>query len=189
MKIKNTLFVIAFTTIFLITKAIGQTSEIQSNSDFLVAQPAADRTVSFNVSDTGVYKPIIWGLDLAWLSESNIRRGIAFMGADRVDVVRASFQPTLPLVNGDLQAAQIADLNARINLINLTGSKTLVALNCDHPTVDAWYAGNAERWAQLIDVTTRRVQERGRKVITVSPFNEPDFGWGQGTVTDFYNIA
>lgn len=189
MKIKNTLFVIAFTTIFLITKAIGQTSEIQSNSDFLVAQPATDRTVSFNVSDTGVYKPIIWGLDLAWLSESNIRRGIAFMGADRVDVVRASFQPTLPLVNGDLQAAQIADLNARINLINLTGSKTLVALNCDHPTVDAWYAGNAERWAQLIDVTTRRVQERGRKVITVSPFNEPDFGWGQGTVTDFYNIA
>lgn len=56
--------------------------------------------------------------------------------------------------------------------------------------MDAWYVGNAERWAQLIDVTTRRVQERGRKVITVSPFNEPDYSaTGQGTLSDFYNIA
>ena len=190
MRLKNTHFIIAIALAFLTENTHSQTSETQSNSDFLIAQPAADRAVSFNVSDSGVYKPIIWGLDLAWLSDANIRRGIAFMGVDRVDVVRASFQPTLPLVNGDLQAAQISDLNRRINLINLTGSKTQVVLNCDHPTVDAWYVGNAERWAQLIDVTTRRVQERGRKVITVSPFNEPDYSaTGQGTVTDFFNIA
>ena len=190
MRLKNTHFIIAIALAFLTENTHSQTSETQSNSDFLIAQPAADRAVSFNVSDSGVYKPIIWGLDLAWLSDANIRRGIAFMGADRVDVVRASFQPTLPLVNGDLQTAQISDLNRRINLINLTGSKTQVVLNCDHPTVDAWYVGNAERWAQLIDVTTRRVQERGRKVITVSPFNEPDYSaTGQGTVTDFFNIA
>ena len=138
-------------------------------------------------------KPIIWGLDLAWLSESNIRRGIAFMGADRVDVVRASFQPTHPLVNGELQFAQTRDLDTRLNLINLTGQTTQVALNCDHPSVDPWYLGNAANWAALIDATTKRVQDRGRTVVSVAPFNEPDFGWGQYTgqngMSDFFNIA
>jgi hypothetical protein len=173
---------------------IAQTNaQVSSTSSNLVAQPVPDRTVLFSVTDAGVSKPIIWGLDLAWLSESNIKRGIAFMGADRVDVVRASFQPTHPLVNGDLQTAQINDLNTRLNLISLTGAKTKVVLNCDHPSVHSSYLGNAANWAQLIDATTRRVQERGRSVISVSPFNEPDFGWGQYTGSngqlDFYNIC
>lgn len=162
-------------------------------SNPIVAQPVPDRTVSFSVLDTGVYMPIIWGLDLAWLSESNIRRGIAFMGADRVDVVRASFQPTLPLVNGDLQTSQVNDLNTRLNLIDLTGAKTKVVLNCDHPSVDASYIGNAVNWAALMDATTKRVQARGRTVVSISPFNEPDFGWGQYSgqngPLDFYAIC
>jgi len=65
--------------------------------------PFTDRILLFNLSDSGLYKPIIWGLDLAWLSEDNIRRGIAFMGEERVDVVRSSFMPVLPLNNGELQ--------------------------------------------------------------------------------------
>ena len=171
----------------------GMSHIVAQSINPIVAQPVPDRTVTFSVSDTGVPKPIVWGLDLAWLSESNIRRGIAFMGADQVDVVRASFQPTYPLVNGDLQTAQITDLNTRLNLIALTGTKTKVVLNCDHPSVDASYLGNAVNWAQLMDVTTRRVQERGRTVVSISPFNEPDFGWGQYTgqngQLDFYNIC
>lgn len=170
-------------------------AQTTSASSFLIAQPIPDRTVSFSVADSGAAKPLTWGLDLAWLSEANVRRGIAFMGADRVDIVRASFQPTYPLVNGDLQTAQINDLNTRLNIIDLTGSKTQVVLNCDHPSVDASYIGNAANWAQLIDATTKRVQDRGRKVISVSPFNEPDYGWGQYSgsssngMLDFYNIA
>jgi len=159
-------------------------------SGSLLCQNISDRSLIFNVSDTGTYKPIIWGLDLAWLSEDNVRRGIAFMGADRVDVIRSSFTPTAPLVNGDLAATELGRLNQRLNIIKLTGANTKVVLNCDHPTVDAWFKGNAARWAQLIDVTTRRHQDAGRQVITVSPFNEPDYtATGQGTVTDFYNIA
>jgi hypothetical protein len=166
---------------------------VTSASYNLVAQPVSDRTLLFSVTDTGVPKPITWGLDLAWLSESNIRRGIAFMGADRVDIIRASFQPTYPLVNGDLQNAQLVDLNSRLSLIALTGTKTKVMLNCDHPSVDASYLGNAANWAQLMDVTTRRVQAAGRTVVSISPFNEPDFGWGQYSGSngqlDFYNIC
>lgn len=163
------------------------------STNLIVPQPATDRTVTFSVSDTGVYKPIVWGLDLAWLSESNIRRGIAFMGADRIDVIRASFQPTLPLVNGDISGSQITDLNTRLGIIDLTGTKTKVVLNCDHPSVDASYVGNAVNWAALIDATAKRIQARGRTIVSVSPFNEPDFGWSQYTGSngqrDFLNIC
>jgi hypothetical protein len=53
-----------------------------------------------------------------------------------------------------------------------------VALNCDHPSVDSWYVGNAPRWAQLVGATARRVPAAGATVVTVAPFNEPDYGWG-----------
>ena len=65
-----------------------------------------------------------------------------------------------------------------------------MVLNDDNPTVDPSFTGNATNWAKLIDVTTRRHQEAGHTVITVSPFNEPDNPASvQGTATDFYNIA
>ena len=170
----------------------GQPASI---SDNLTAQPIPDRSVFFNLSDTGEYKPITWGLDLAWLSESNIRRGIAFMGTDYIDVVRSSFTPTAPLINGALQQEELNRLNERLGIIDLLGAHTKVVLNCDHPRVDPWFkdengVGIPSRWAELMDVTTRLHQEHGRIVITISPFNEPDYtGTGQGTITDFYNIA
>jgi hypothetical protein len=164
-------------------------AQVTSTSGTLVAQPVPDRTVSFDVSDLGVAKPITWGLDAAWPNEGHIRRGIAFMGADRVDLMRASFQPTHPLVNGDLQQEQIDWVNFRISLVNLIGPHAKLTLNCDHPSVDPWYAGNAERWAQLVDVTARRFQEAGRTIVTIGPFNEPDYGWGQGSNQDFFNIV
>lgn len=156
---------------FEIAQINAQTTSASNN---LVAQPIPDRTISFSVSDSGVSKPITWGLDLAWLSESNVRRGIAFMGADRVDLIRSSFTPTAPLVNGALPATELGRLNQRLNIIGLLGANTKVVLNCDHPSVDPWYAGNAARWAQLIDVTAKHHEDKGRTVVTVSPFYEPD---------------
>ncbi|HLP05072.1 MAG TPA: hypothetical protein VK152_06560, partial [Paludibacter sp.] len=167
---------------------------VTSVSSYLVAQPVPDRTVSFNIADAGVSKPITWGLDLAWLDEVNIRRGVAFMGTDKVGLVRSSFTPTDSLVNGDLKSAELATLNNRLGIIKKwLGANTRVVLNCDHPSVSSWYIGNAARWSQLIDVTTRRHQESGLRVVSVSPFNEPDFGWGQYSgnngQSDFFNIA
>lgn len=164
-----------------------------STSSNLLAQPIPDRTVYFDVSDTGVSKPIIWGLDLAWLEyggRENFIRGMAFMGTDRVDIVRSSFTPTSPLVDGELQAEELRRLNERLEIIDLLGRNTNLELNCDHPSVDPWFVGNATRWAELIDVTARHHEDSGHKVVVVSPFNEPDYSWtGQGTIDDFYNIA
>ncbi|GAA3980634.1 hypothetical protein GCM10022210_34880 [Mucilaginibacter dorajii] len=166
-------------------------AQTTSASNYFVAQPIPDRTVPFRVTDAGVSKPITFGLDLAWLSEVNVRRGVAFMGADRVGLVRSSFTPTSALVNGDLAPAELATLNQRINIINTwLGTNTKVVLNDDNPSVDASFMGNAANWAKLIDVTTKRHQDAGRTVVTVSPFNEPDNPLSQqGTVNDFYNIA
>lgn len=170
-----------------ISQSKAQTTSTSSN---LVVQPPSDRIVPFSVSDTGVDKPIIWGLDLAWRSEDNIRRGIAFMGADRVDIIRSSFTPTAALINGELPTAELNILNERLSLINLVGPNMKLALNCDHPSVHSSFVGNAANWAALIDVTARLHEEAGHTIVTVSPFNEPDnSSTGQGTITDFYNIA
>lgn len=143
---------------------------------------AQDRMVLFDLSAPGVTKAIPnWGLDTAWYSQDNVRRGAMFMGSNRVDVVRISFTPTSALVNGDLQANEIAILNNRLSWVNQWANPaTTVCINEDSPTVDAWFKlGNGyidpARWAQLIDVTTRRAQESGRTVSAVAPFNEPDY--------------
>lgn len=128
------------------------------------------------------------------MSESNIRRGVAFMGAERVDVVRISFTPTAALVNGQLQSEQYALLNQRLDYVDLVGPHATVMLNADPPTVDPWFkdaSGNtiASRWAELMDVTARRAEGRGRTVIAAAPFNEPDYSTHQGTMQAFYDVA
>jgi hypothetical protein len=178
------------TSLFLLlVGAQNMAAQTASTSSFLIAQPAADRTVLFYPTAAGVAKPFDCGLDVAWTDESNMRRGIAFMGAENVKVVRASFQPTYALVNGDLQQAQIDALNERMRITNLAGKNIDVMLNDDPVSVDSWYKGNAANWAQLIYATAKRVAAAGHKVVSVAPFNEPDYGWGQGSLTDFYNIA
>ena len=153
------------------------------------AFPEVERSVYYSVNDSGLYLPITWGLDLAWLSEDNIRRGIAFMEQENVKVIRSSFMPTIPLNDGELQGDALTNTNLRMNIIEThLGHSPKIVLNCDHPTVDNYFLESASNWASLIDVTTRMHQERGFEVISVSPFNEPDYGWGQGSIDDFYAI-
>lgn len=170
-----------------ITKINAQTSA----SDNLVAQPIPDRTITFDITDTGISKTIEFGADLAWASKGNFRRNILFMGKDQVDLVRASFQPKYPLVNDTaLAQEQINDLNYRLSLIGTyVGPNTDLTLNCDHPWVDDWYVGHPDRWAQLIKASTQMYLDAGHNVITIGAFNEPDYGWGQGSAQDMYDIT
>ena len=64
----------------------------------------------------------------------------------------------------------------------------------DPPTIDPWFtdaSGNVvpERLAELIDVTARHCEERGRTVIAAAPLNEPDYDTKQGTIQTFYDVA
>jgi hypothetical protein len=175
-------------SLFSLNNVIAQTI---SASNYLIAQPVPDRTVYFGVADAGVYKPITFGLDLAWLDGNNVRRGIAFMGKERVKIIRSSFMTTNPLV-GDtaLQGDALLNTNKRMDIIsNYMGLGTNLMLNLDAPTIDASFNGNPVNWTKLMKVTAKYHEKRGFKVVCVAPFNEPDNPYAAvGTVQDFVNI-
>ncbi|MDL2241543.1 RICIN domain-containing protein [Bacteroidales bacterium OttesenSCG-928-L03] len=199
-------YLLALLALLLVWSGSSGMAQIASTSDNLKPSLAADRLVRFDLSQKGDSLPIEWGLDTAWPSEENIRRGVAFMGKDNVDVVRVSFQPTRPLVNGQFQSgdftyggktyqSQTYWLNERLRLVGLTGEDTRVVMNCDHPFVDPWYTPsansvNAQNWAAMIELSVKYVQDKGRVVTSVAPFNEPDYtNTGQGNRNGFGSIA
>lgn len=164
-------------------------------SDGLTPIPTGTKVV-FSTADAGVQLPVRWGLDTAWPSEENMRRGIAYIGKEQIGVVRVSFQPTAALV-GDtaLTAGQLQAISNRIRLAKLAGKPELY-LNSDPADgqVATWFTSSsgkayAARWARLIDLTLTRYRAAGLTVRTIAPFNEPDYGWGQGTIDDYREIC
>lgn len=166
---------------------------------FLTAGPACaqDRTVLFGVSEAGVSKAATnWGLDTAWYDENNLRRGAAFMGSNRVDVVRISFTTTNALVAGQLGAVQLNILTNRLTWVDRWANPaTKVCINEDSPTIDPWYYDgsvvNSTNWAANIVAHAKRAKEWGRTVVAVAPFNEPDFyrAERQASMQKFYDTA
>ena len=180
--------VLLLTVLALGTGFSSLSAQTNAASDQITAQPAADRIVPFRLSEQGVVRPVEWGLDTAWEDEGNIRRGQGFM--ETVDIVRVSFRPTDPIVDGDLGADQKEHIQTRLGLLGFVSPKPKLAINSDHPKIDDFYKGNAQAWAQMMDLHTRYFQDAGYEVISVAPFNEPDYTYtGQGTREDFYKIA
>lgn len=161
------------------------------------ATPASgqDRELFFDTTDPGVDKSIpTWGLDTAWLNEDNVRRGVIFMGQPQVDVVRVSFTGDWPLAAGDLGVDAQAEFDARMAIVdNHTEADTALYLNNDTGTADpSFIAGagvDAAAWAELIDVTRQKCEDEGRTVVSVAPFNEPDFATWQGDVNRFGDVC
>lgn len=173
------LLILSFATTGILCQPIYTMAQTYSTSSNLTALPFTDRTVSFKVSEKGITRDVKWGGDLAWFDENNLRRCVLFMGKDNVEVVRTSFQPTYPLVDGDLQQQQKDTLQARIHMLRWANPDIELFLNCDDPHMSPWFVdpvegANAERWAQLIDVAMKYYQEAGYNVVSVAPFNEPD---------------
>ncbi len=170
-------------------------------SSGLVAHPKTDRTLAFGVTAEGEKFPVIWGMDTAWPSEGNVLRGVAFIGKEVLGTGRVSFQPSDLIVDGQLSTAQKKALDERLRLISLSGVKD-IALNCDHevlcnkdnyPNADTNYKnyyGKPEEWAKMIEASVLYCQEKGFNVVSVAPFNEPDYtAWKQGPKSDFLAIA
>ena len=162
----------------------------------LTTAGAQDHTLLFSTSDPGVSKAIpTWGLDTAWLNADNVRRGALFMGKPQVDVIRFSFTGDWPLTNGDLGSSALAEFNDRMNIVNAyTDSHTALYLNNDSPTYDSSFIGGDGRiepvaWAQLINVTRQRCVNAGRSVLAISPYNEPDNSFEQGSMTRLGDVC
>ena len=173
-----------------------------SRASFLTPTPNADVVVPFRYLDEGKPTPIEWGLDLAWLSNDNVRRGIAFAGKELIDVIRTSYRPTESVEEGALSSSQRNYIQRRTSIIKSRAKSGVeLVLNCDHPSVDEWYNDaevtseeRGKRWAQVINLHIKRYAELGlTNFVTISPFNEPDFGWDQGLASsrqaDFLNTC
>ena len=136
-------------------------------------------------------EPIKWGMDVAWDNEDNVRRGTNYIGKDVMATGRISFQPSdLVDENGNLSVAQQNALQARLDHISLSGVRDVI-LNCDHEKLNKDnYYGKPEEWYRVIKASVLYAKNKGFNVITISPFNEPDYdGWGEGTKDHFKAIA
>ncbi|MCR5819700.1 MAG: RICIN domain-containing protein [Bacteroidaceae bacterium] len=189
----------------LFIAVLASTASIEaqvSSSSTAKAYPIPHTTVPFRISDAGTKLPdITWGLDLAWFSESNLRRGAQFAGQDLIGIVRVPFQTiNTGALNGALTQGQTDTLNIRINYVKKWAPKADINLNSDQrdgnsQQVTSWYrssnsATQATRWSELIALYKRHVESKGLKVVSVSPFNEPDYSpWHQGSKADFNAIC
>lgn len=136
-------------------------------------------------------EPIKWGMDVAWDNEDNVRRGTNYIGKDVMATGRISFQPSdLVNENGELSVAQQAALQKRLDHIAISGVRNVI-LNCDHEALNKDnYYGKPEEWYKVIKASVLYAKKKGFNVITISPFNEPDYdGWGEGTKDHFKAIA
>lgn len=170
--------------------AANAQEEIATSSQQLTVNTTVATAVPYSVDDAGEQFPVIWGLDTAWPDEWNMRRGTAFIGAENLGTARASFQPNNLITNGELSASQKAALDKRLNLIRYSGV-TSIALNCDHEVLNkANYVGKPAEWVKLIEATARYCQSKGYTIVSVAPFNEPDYSsWGQGSQADMTEVA
>lgn len=105
--------------------------------------------------------------------------------------------------NFGLPTKMARKLKARIDMIKLTGT-TKVNINCDHEVLTKKLDDNGNygtetdnvgknnytrtkllgsepttAWLNLIKASVKYAQAQGLEVVSVSPFNEPDYGWNQ----------
>ena len=166
----------------------------------LSAQTAqkADVTLCFDISQEGVRYQPTWGLDQAWISEQNMRKGINHMGKENVGIGRSCFRTTKALTNDSALANdQITYLRRRANIFNLVNDSLPLVLTSDQEAgSDPYFVTNKNcninHWAANINSHVHWMQQNTKHpVIGVSPYNEPDYWTVEegATVTKQWQLA
>jgi hypothetical protein len=153
---------------------------------------AQDHTILFSPSDPGVTRSITnWGMDTGVISFDVAQRDLIFMGTNTVNFVQVAFEANAPLTNNDLSAAQKVDLTNMLNLASMAPSANRWIMSCGTGAgVDPWYQSGTgtvypDRWAALMCAWQRNFN---KTMWITQPFNEPDYGWGQGSQQNLYDI-
>ena len=73
----------------------------------------------------------------------------------------------------------IDTLQMRVNMFKWVKPDVKLMINCDAPFMSTYYTdengANAAHWAEIIDLSTQYYQDAGYEVVSVAPFNEPDY--------------
>ena len=159
---------------------------------------AQDVTIAFDLSQSGKRFTPTWGLDQAWISEQNMRKGINHMGIENVKIGRSTFRMTKALNDdGSLQADQIEKMTERNRILSIASPTLPVVFTADQEAgTDASYLtggkANVAQWAAMIYAHVDWMAHNSQHpVVGVSPFNEPDY-WSKeegATPANHYEVA
>lgn len=151
-----------------------------------------EHVVLFDTSKPGENKCIpTWGLEVTWPSYENTVRTLEFMGADEVDFVRVAFVADKPLMDGQLSTEKREEMDRMAELALIAGKdKPWTLMPGTESGVDAYFKRGTEidtaRWVNLMELAANYYQH---PFFFAEPFNEPDYGWGQGTKENLAEIC
>jgi hypothetical protein len=163
--------------------AVQAQSEHSSAANFLTPGQKADVLVPFSVDDEGQRFEPIWGMDLQWINEQNLRKGVRHMGLENIGLGRSGFRATQALENDSvLGNDQISYLRRRSDLFTKVVGETLpLVLTADQePGAVSYFVNNkncnVDHWAAMINSHVHWIEANTKHpIIGVSPFNEPDY--------------
>ena len=142
----------------------------------------ADVTIPFDLSQTGHRFNPTWGLDQAWISEQNLRKGVNHMGKENVGIGRSAYRFTKPLINDSALASDIINvMKQRAGIFDIVNKSLPIVFTADQEagTCDYFVVNkkcNVEHWAAMINSHVHWMQQNTQHpIVGVSPFNEPDY--------------
>lgn len=209
---KPSAFTLAGTLALIASAASARAADIPTVFDAHAVNNTVERTLTFDPTGTGAQLPACWGLDTAWDSNDNFVRGMRAMTPDIVDIVRVSYNPyALVTTQGQVPAGECTrQLNSRmekvakVEALRSGNRKVDIAINLDATRLDLqgdyyyinegaldWNLGtkNHSEWAKLLHAYVSTIRrDFGNPVVSIAPFNEPDYKWNGLHMAHFKNI-
>jgi hypothetical protein len=164
--------------------------EIRSSSSlYLPAFSKPDNNITFSLSAEGKRFDPTWGLDQAWISRQNLRKGINHMGKENIGIGRTAFRYSEALTDDSLIST--ADINAmrnRNSIFDELNPKLPLVFTADQEAVDPEKtsgppeyfvknkSANIDHWAAMINSHVHWMQANTQHpIVGISPFNEGDY--------------
>ena len=169
--------------ILILMAQTATSQERSSSSMYIQPQAKSDVTLFYNVDAEGVRYQPTWGLDLQWINEQNLRKGVRHMGLENVGIGRSGFRSTEALTNDvSLGNDQINYLRQRSNLFtSVCGAEIPLVLTADQEAGAVSYyvtnkSCNTSHWVAMINAHVEWMrQNTSHPIVGVSPYNEPDY--------------
>ena len=163
-----------------------------SSSIYLQALKKADVSIPYAVSAEGKRFEPTWGVDLAWISEQNIMKGVNHMGKENVGIGRSAFRYTEELTNDSVMSSSMINyLRQRSTLFDKISKTLPIVFTADQEAVSPtesdpnrcppdYYvknkSANNEHWAAMINSHVHWMQKNtSHPIVGISPFNEGDY--------------
>jgi hypothetical protein len=199
--------ILALTLLLGSTTAFAQ-EQRPSSSMYLPAWQKADVSIPFSITAEGKRFEPTWGVDLAWISEQNVMKGVNHMLKENVGIGRSAFRYTKELTNDSaLASADLQYLRQRNTIFNKISTTLPIVLTADQeavsPNEERGVTGppeyfvknkvaNNDHWAAMINSHVHWLQQNTKHpVVGISPFNEGDFWTTEegATPTKQYQVA